>query len=312
MLISGIIVAATICAYNSVFFNFFAGDDYAYLPWLKSVIQKPELFWRNFYSPWMSCEGQSTTLTQFYRPLTTAIMVGEYLLWGNNGLGFRLTNFFCHLVTSALLGLITFELVCTKKAVDSQSKNALTYALSAAALFALYPVHPETVVWIIGRVDGMVTMFSLAGFWCYMRYRSTTERRYFLLSLSSFVLALLCKEMAIALPATLFAYELILVQQSNKSGFFAAIKESIKKTASFWLILFFYFIGRKLTLGTFVGGYDNSLSLSNLSFQIQGWIHGLRMLAVPLNAKLLGAHSALTKCWKFFLSAAPLLQLGFL
>lgn len=78
-----VLVIATFVAYSPVLFNFFAGDDFAYLPWLRAGMHDPQVVWRNFYHPWMD-----SRLTEFYRPLSTTVMAGEYFIWGANGLVF--------------------------------------------------------------------------------------------------------------------------------------------------------------------------------------------------------------------------------
>jgi len=57
-------VAITIVAYSSCLFDWFVGDDYVHLIWLKEAVVHPELIWRNFYTSWL--DG---TTTKFYRPL---------------------------------------------------------------------------------------------------------------------------------------------------------------------------------------------------------------------------------------------------
>ena len=73
-----------------------------------------------------------------------------------------------------------------------------------AALFALHPVHVESVTWLSGRKDVLSGTFMLAALLCALprRSRSRPQRNWlWLAALSCMSLALLSKPMAVVLPA---------------------------------------------------------------------------------------------------------------
>src|SRR5271155_623323 len=117
--------------YSPIMVNAFNGDDFVHLKWLSEAVKQPELVWRNFHSAWLDI-----TTAKFYRPLISLFMLADYMIWRGNGIGFPLSN--------------------------DKSKWNYIWCLSAATLFGLYPLHPEAVSWITGRVDTFVTLFSLA------------------------------------------------------------------------------------------------------------------------------------------------------
>jgi len=292
------ILAATAVSYSPVLFNFFAGDDFVHLTWLKDAIKNHELIWRNFHSSWL--DG---TTTRFYRPLISVFMVSDYALWGLDGLGFHLTNLLCHLASTTLLFLIV------RRLAGDGEPGATRWALVSAALFGLYPLHPEAVSWITGRVDSIVTMFCLASLWSYMRWRAGGGWPALAASLLAMALGLASKEMAVTLPPLFACYELTV----NSSRTAPAGGRSWKRlalavaaaTAPFWILLGAYFLVRRLALGTFVGGYDDSLFfVSNFKLFLGGWVHGIRMLLVPLNKDLMGAHHLVTRVWEVALAAS--------
>jgi protein O-mannosyl-transferase len=284
-----LIALATVAAYSPVLFNFFAGDDFVHLTWLRQAVHQPELIWRNFHSSWL--DG---TTTKFYRPLISVFMVTDYLGWGINGLGFHITNLLFHLAGTGFLYLIIREL----QPEDARHRHSI-WALATAAIFALYPLHTEAVSWITGRVDSIVTAFTLASIWCYMKWRSQ-KIGWLAASIGFFILGLLSKEMAITIPAVLVVYEL-------SRGF--DIKRIILKTMPYWAVVAGYFVVRRLALGTFVGGYDDSLLfISDPKAFVLGWAHAFRMSLVPLNKELFGAHHIATKVWEIFLAATVILS----
>lgn len=273
-------------AYSSVLFNWFAGDDFVHLAWLKDAVKNPELILRNFHSSWL--DG---TTTKFYRPLISVFMVTDYLISGTNGISFHLTNLFFLLASSVLLFFIVRELQ-----KDSTDRTSFWFPLMASGLFALYPLHPEAVAWITGRVDDIVTTFFLASLWCYMRWRKQCGT--IVLPILFMVLGLLSKEMALTIPATFLLYELCIAYDWKKFPSINSIINMIKPTIPFWLLLVAYFGVRRWALGTFVGGYDDSLLfISNWNNFIGGWLHGLRMLFIPINRTLMGDHNVFTIGW---------------
>ncbi len=316
-LVLAFILLVTAIAYSPVFFNFFNGDDFVHLSWLKDAVKHPELIWRNFHSAWL--DG---TTARFYRPLISVFMVSDYLLWGANGLGFRLTNLMCHVFSTIFLFFIVRRLfVLGKTEKEAPVAGGQTWALVSAALFALYPLHPEAVSWITGRVDSVVTVFYLGSLWFYMQWRSQSQLGSLLAAGSFMVLGLLSKEMAVTLPVTFLVFEALLGSRqlpaghqrlgANRAGAQhggapTVLRRAIQvvlPTVPFWVVLAAYFGVRRLALGTFVGGYDDSLFfVSDWKAFIFGWIHGVRMLLVPINKDFLGAHHVLTKTWEVSLA----------
>ncbi|MBX9877775.1 MAG: hypothetical protein K2Y22_04895 [Candidatus Obscuribacterales bacterium] len=287
-----LVIAATIVAYSNVLFNFFNGDDFVHLTWLKDAVKNPELIWRNFHSSWL--DG---TTTRFYRPLISVFMVTDYLAWGINGLGFHITNLLFHLASTLLIFFI----------VKNLARNSQTWALTAAGLFGLYPLHPEAVSWITGRVDSVVTPFCLFSLLAFMYYRQSGKLFWAALATVSMWLGLFSKEMAITLPAIFVLYEVLYGQSSSSLGssfgklnwFIEKSKSIVVHTGWFWLMLGLYFFVRVKALGTFVGGYDDSLLyIANFNNFISSWLHGLKKLVVPLNMNLMSTRHILSITWQ--------------
>ena len=292
------ILVACILAFRNVFFNFFAGDDFAFLPLLKLSLSKPELVLKQFYSPWM--DGNAAT---FYRPLITNLMALEFRGWGANGLLFRLTNLICHLITSATLGVIVYRLTKPARYGTSSGPGNLPWAIGSAALFALYPLHAEVVDWIVGRTDGIATMFSLLSFCAYVWGRQSARFSLLVASVLFFALALMSKEIAVTVAPFCFLWECFFGQpEIGLDTKLAILTRATRRTLFLWATLALYFVVRRIALGTFVGGYDNSIFfIADPDRFVSWWIHGLRMTIVPLNGYLIGSHDLISKLWTAFL-----------
>ena len=375
-----ILIVLVVVAYKPVLFDFFLGDDFVHLIWLKKAMLEPGLIVKNFYSNWLDI-----TTTSFYRPLISVFMASDYYFGGANGLTFHLTNLFFHLVATTTIFFLGRDLyldasssaqanadavsksaaganayndagadakidadavagadadadavaeadavagadadaVAVAKAdadadADADSKTdiagksenfsvqneAVLYGLVAAAIFGFYPLHSEAVAWITGRVDAVVTAFICLALLFYRRWRVTGSNIALIRTFVFLVAGLMSKEMAITLPGVFFAYSFWLeMPAKNKSAvpdssiaglFFKRIIHSTKASAPFFALLIFYFILRRIALGTFVGGYDNSLlPFSNLHHFLATWLHGIRMFLVPLNREVVASSDPL-------------------
>jgi hypothetical protein len=208
-----------------------------------------------------------------------------------------------------------FFIVRNLSRLDEHSEAKTACALLSSLVFGLYPLHAEVVAWITGRVDSVVTAFSLASIWCYMWWRGSRKAGAEVLSLFLMSLALLSKEMAITIPATLFAYELFCPPEdhaketadSGKGSWIPVrrVGTAFQITSPFWLLLGAYFAVRHYALGTFFGGYDDSpFLISDVSRFGQSWLHGLHMLLVPANRELMSGGNVFLICWQIGLAAA--------
>jgi tetratricopeptide (TPR) repeat protein len=130
----------------------------------------------------------------YYRPLVTVSYVVSWAVANGKPWFFHLCNILGHAATSYL-------------AVVSLRRwtKHLGVAILGGLLFALHPSRTESVVWVAGRTDVMMALFMLL---CvelsYRAARSERGRGLLLLSLLSFLLALLSKESAASLPLLLY------------------------------------------------------------------------------------------------------------
>ena len=129
---------------------------------------------------------------QQYYPLTHTSFWVEYQLWELSPTGYRITNLLLHLAVALLLWTTLRRL-------------SVTGAWVAAAIFALHPVHVETVAWITERknlLSALLYFASLLAYLTFMRGEGGARRAY-LLSLVLFAAALLAKTAILTLPAAI-------------------------------------------------------------------------------------------------------------
>jgi tetratricopeptide (TPR) repeat protein len=124
-----------------------------------------------------------------WHPLTWMSLQLDAMLFGSGAAGFHLTNLLLHLANVLLLFWVLQRLT-----------GAVWRSAVVAALFAVHPLHVESVAWVTERKDVLSTFFGLLALGAYGRY---VERpgtgRYLLVSLF-LALSLLAKPMLVTLP----------------------------------------------------------------------------------------------------------------
>ena len=135
-----------------------------------------------------------TRSTQQYYPLTHTSFWIDYQLWELRPLGYHLGNVLLHAGSAVLLWLVLLEL-------------GVPGAWLAAAVFALHPVHVESVAWITERKNTLSAFCYLAAGLAYLRFalrEGTPGRRGMpLAACVLFACALLAKTVTATLPVAL-------------------------------------------------------------------------------------------------------------
>jgi len=259
IIILGIICATAFCAYASSITTGFLLDDFSHLDYAYRASQGDwsELV-RVFTGNWT---GSVDDLTSF-RPFISLSICMDYLVWGINSAGYHITNLLMFSGCSALTGLIAFEL----SACMRRSARIMLMAASGL-LFAMYPLHPESVAWIIGRVDVQCGLFYLTSLYAYIlskpkrlisgAFESKNGTAWKVFSLLAFGCALPSKEMAVTLPFAVVALEL-LAPAPELNWQPLSFKEKLKSVIPYWVMLAVFAVIRTCALGTLVGGYGDT------------------------------------------------------
>jgi len=131
-----------------------------------------------------------------YRPVRTASYAFDYALSGLEPWGYHLTNIVYHALTAVFVYL-------TARSLFDRVRPALLTAL----LFAIHPIQTDAVTYMSGRRDVLSGLFVLAGFYLFVRYRTTGRIGYLAAVLPVYVLGFFSKESGIILPALCVAYD---------------------------------------------------------------------------------------------------------
>ncbi len=217
--------------------DFFVSDDFDWLYLVKfSEHSLTDYFTGNYYG--IQGEGGA------YRPLVTVIFLLNYKIFGLNYLGFHIVNLIFHIGVCFLVYLLALLLFEKFKA-----KNKI--AILAAVFFSLLPNHSEAVVWVAAIADPVASFFYLLAFYLYLIFRKKQSFAALLISVLSFIIALLTKEIAITLPILIVVWELYEALRKNKFKW----QNIILYPFGYWLILILYFLIRYLAIGLAFGYY---------------------------------------------------------
>lgn len=93
--------------------------------------------------------------------------------------------------------------------VAGNSETAVFLPFFGAMVFALHPIHSESVAWISGRTDILATLFFLLAFLSYLIYEKEGKTAGLFLSGFFFLCSLLSKENAVSFIIVILAYGLL-------------------------------------------------------------------------------------------------------
>jgi tetratricopeptide (TPR) repeat protein len=127
-----------------------------------------------------------------WHPLTWLSHMLDCQLYGLNSGWHHLTSLLFHIANTLLLFWVLKRMT-----------GRFWASSFVAALFALHPLHVESVAWVAERKDVLSTFFWMLTLWAYLRYVERPGLTRYLLTILFFVLGLLSKPMLVTLPFVL-------------------------------------------------------------------------------------------------------------
>src|SRR6516165_389134 len=127
-----------------------------------------------------------------WHPLTTISHMLDCQLYGLKAGGHHLTNVILHTISVLLLFLVL-----------KQMTAALWQSAFVAALFAIHPLHVESVAWIAERKDVLSAVFFMLTLAAYVQYTRAPSALRYLFVMLLFALGLMSKPMLVTLPFVL-------------------------------------------------------------------------------------------------------------
>lgn len=155
-----------------------------------------------------SIEGLQWAFTQSHsanwHPITWLSHMTDVELWGRDPGAHHWSNVAAHTLAAWLLLWLGWR--CT---------GHVWASLWVALVFAVHPLHVESVAWISERKDTLSAVFALLTLLAYREAVRTRARRWRAASLGVFGLGLMAKPMLVTLPAVLLLFDLWPLRRSD-------------------------------------------------------------------------------------------------
>jgi protein O-mannosyl-transferase len=199
ILAAAAIAVAILIIYGQTFgFGFISFDDGAYVArnaTVQSGLSLQNLAW-----------AFTTFTASNWHPLTWISFMLDCQLFGLNPGEQHAVNVLLHLASSILLFLTLHRMT------GRRWRSALV-----AAIFAVHPLHVESVAWIAERKDVLCAFFEILAIWFYASYATTSKPRDYALTIAAFALSLLAKPMAVTFPFVLMLIDLWPLRRSIRT-----------------------------------------------------------------------------------------------
>ena len=227
-----IILALALSLYSHTVRFGFVWDDEKLIeknPYIKNPIFIPRYFITDIFL--LSFEPHQSL---YYRPLLLFSFQFDYSIWGLNAAGFHLMNILLFLMFSALV-----------YAFIKNVSNSKKIAFFTAVLFIIHPINVQTVSWISGRNEVLLTIFLLASFILFKKSLATPQPfkriAFYLFSVLMFAFGLLSKEAAASLPLILIFYDYCFICNYK----FSKLLKNLRDYIPYMLILLIYLYVRQ-------------------------------------------------------------------
>lgn len=161
-------------------FEFLSIDDDAYItrnPHVATGLTAENIAWA--FTPYAAN----------WHPLTWLSLMLDAQLWGLNARAFHFTNVALHTLNVLLL-----------YAILAQWTGAIGRSAFVAALFAVHPLHVESVAWISERKDTLSMLFGFLALFFYGRHAQTSRKYWYVATAVALVCSLLSKQMLVTFP----------------------------------------------------------------------------------------------------------------
>lgn len=180
----GSIVVFGLLVYLNALGNGFVFDDHPMIE-ERTIIQQPSL------------SSVKEVLFHNYRPIRDLALMLIASIAGPHPVSFHLSNVFLHLMNTVMVYVIVYHLT-----------RSIRITTLSALLFAIHPIQTDAVTYVSGIRDTLSTLFVLIGLYTYMIYREQGGLIRFIIIISTLLLGLGTKEMAVGLVVLILLYDL--------------------------------------------------------------------------------------------------------
>jgi tetratricopeptide (TPR) repeat protein len=297
-----LVVATLVVFWQLSTHDFIVLDDIAYVsenPNVQKGFTKKSFIW-----------AFTTFRVANWHPLTWLSHILDCQLFGLRPGMHHLTNLLFHMANSLILYLVLVRMT------SARGRSAFV-----AALFALHPLHVESVAWVAERKDVLSTFFWMLTMWAYAFYAVRPALRRYLLVLFCYALGLMAKPMLVTLPFVLLLMDYWPLGRLQVSRWGKRSDSADLKTSNFRLILEkvpFFALTAGSSIVTFIaqqrGGAVASMDVIPLKMRMANgavsYISYMGKALWPSNLGVFYPHPETSTVWQFVAAGLLLICLS--
>ncbi|MDB5311018.1 MAG: repeat-containing protein [Gemmataceae bacterium] len=196
-----VIAAAVLAAYLNSFSGVFLLDDTG------SIVQNPLVH---------DLEAAVRELATDLRPVTTLSLAVNYAVGGLDPAGYHAVNLAVHVVAAlTLYGLVRRTLLLPPSA-GTFGPAAGGLALAIALLWALHPLHTESVTYVVQRAQALAGVFQLLTLYCLVRGAAAGRGgwKWYAAAVATCAVGMGCKQDMVVAPVLTVAYDRVFLAGS--------------------------------------------------------------------------------------------------
>jgi protein O-mannosyl-transferase len=197
--------------------QFVTYDDPQYVyanPYVSAGVSLPRIWW-----------AFTHTLAGNWHPLTAISHMLDCQLYGLDPAGHHFTNVVLHTLAVVLLFLVL-----------QQMTGSLWRSAFVATLFAIHPLHVESVAWVSDRKDVLSAVFFMLTVGAYIRFVRASSFTAYVLVLVFFALGLMSKPMLVSVPFVLLLLDYWPLGRITQVGFPKALERQPASSSQWPLI----------------------------------------------------------------------------
>lgn len=218
---------------RSVFFGFVFDDGTQILlnPWITSWSFLHDYFTHHF---WAFSQEEGS----YYRPMFHVWLRLNESLYGMIPGYWHLSTILVYVLTVALVYVVGKKLL----------RDGMAAAIGAL-IFAVYPIHIESVAWIAGVTEPLAGALSLIAFYGYLRFHETRHGGWIAATSIVYAVAILLKETCLIVAALILLHQLLVADGGLKPRLRTCIRIGIP--LALWTVVFF--LARSLAMRNQLG-----------------------------------------------------------
>ena len=233
-----------------------------------TLIQDGSLWWKALSSDVWAFKGDGTqAASNYWRPTFTLLNIICFRLFGTSPMGWHVVNVLLHTGVSLLAFLLL-----------RRWQYTAVVAFVIALVFAVHPVHVESVAWIAGSPDLLFSLTLLGSLWFATSYRLSHSNKDLILTILLYPAALGSKEIAVlCLPIYYFVLTNDLDSAEVKAN---SLKTPLLALAGAAVI---YFLVRLSIIGAIARPPDDAVALFDAVMSVpQMFAFYLKQILAPV------------------------------